>query len=128
LRDALDRCALCGAGGRPLPSTVLSLAHDIASAMMHLHAEGIVHGDVKAANVLLTSSTSGGAERDWSRMGLLPPAFLTAKVADFGKLYGGSTSVVSSGVRMLESCHCVCGLHVMIFVLPLRSVDYRASA
>jgi len=84
LRDALDRGALCGPEGRPLPSTVLSLAHDIVSAMMHLHAEGIVHGDVKAANVLLTSSSSGMAERDWGALGLQQPAYLTAKVADFG--------------------------------------------
>jgi serine/threonine protein kinase len=88
LRDALDCNLLSKPGSFLAPSTVLALAHDIAAAMLHLHCEGIVHGDLKAGNVMLTSSSSssGGAGglpsvRMWSAAG---EKALTAKVADFG--------------------------------------------
>ncbi|MEW5313558.1 MAG: hypothetical protein WDW38_005116 [Sanguina aurantia] len=54
--------------------SVLLTALDIARAMAHLHAEGILHGDLKASNVLLKS---GGSSEEDSRG-------FTAKVADFG--------------------------------------------
>jgi serine/threonine protein kinase len=90
LRDALDCNLLSKPGGFLAPSTVLALAHDIAAAMLHLHCEGIVHGDLKAGNVMLTSSSSsssgtGGllSVRMWSASSPGDKA-LTAKVADFG--------------------------------------------
>jgi serine/threonine protein kinase len=79
LRDALDRSLLSGISGWPLPAVVLSLAHDVASALLHLHEGGIVHGDIKASNVLLTWAGAGGlkaAGLQWNSV--------TAKVADFG--------------------------------------------
>ena len=79
LRDALDRGQLSGIAGYPLPALVLSLAHDVASALLHLHEGGIVHGDIKASNVLLTGAGADGmkaAGMQWSSV--------TAKVADFG--------------------------------------------
>ena len=80
MREALDRQLLCGINGWPLPALVLSLAHDVASALLHLHEQGIVHGDIKSANVLLTG---GGAEG--LGHGAVPQwRDVTAKVADFG--------------------------------------------
>jgi serine/threonine protein kinase len=80
LREAFDRQLLSGVNGWPLPAVVLSLAHDVASALLHLHEQGIVHGDIKAANVLLTGvgmeELSGGSVVQWRHV--------TAKVADFG--------------------------------------------
>ncbi|PNH11049.1 putative serine/threonine-protein kinase, partial [Tetrabaena socialis] len=38
---------------------MLAVAYDVASALLHLHTHGIVHGDVKACNVLLTSGSGG---------------------------------------------------------------------
>ncbi|PNH11050.1 putative serine/threonine-protein kinase [Tetrabaena socialis] len=40
---------------------MLAVAYDVASALLHLHTHGIVHGDVKACNVLLTSGSGGRA-------------------------------------------------------------------
>lgn len=48
VRDALDCGLLCSPGSYMAPSAVLELAHDVAAAMLHLHSEGIVHGDLKA--------------------------------------------------------------------------------
>jgi serine/threonine protein kinase len=83
--------------------TVLALGLDIARAMLHLHTEGIVHGDLKMGNVLLKSSQATGAaaglrtgsgSSSRSRGGggggnLVVPVvpekeLLVAKVADFG--------------------------------------------
>ncbi|KAG2495033.1 hypothetical protein HYH03_006965 [Edaphochlamys debaryana] len=46
-----------GASGRPRwrYGLVLQVAYDVASGLMHLHSYDIVHGDVKAGNVLLSS-------------------------------------------------------------------------
>ena len=75
----LDRGQLSGIAGYPLPALVLSLAHDVASALLHLHEGGIVHGDIKASNVLLT-----GAGADGMTAGGMQWSSVTAKVADFG--------------------------------------------
>jgi len=81
LRDALDCGLLAKPGGFLAPSAVLTLAHDIAAAMLHLHSEGIVHGDLKAGNVMLTSCGASSSEglsgaRIWAATGGRP---LTAK-------------------------------------------------
>jgi serine/threonine protein kinase len=70
----------------------LCLAHDVACALLHLHSEGIIHGDVKAANVLLACAPGDVAEALPRRAALWraaaalggPANQLTAKVADFG--------------------------------------------
>jgi serine/threonine protein kinase len=49
LRDALDCGLLSRPGGFLQPSSVLTLAHDVAAAILHLHSEGIVHGDLKVS-------------------------------------------------------------------------------
>ena len=101
LRDALDCGLLTRPGSFLAPSAVLALAHDVASAMLHLHSEGIVHGDLKAGNVMLTST--GGSTgssglpsvRMWATGSDRP---LTAKVADFG-LVGGKEGEKGEGER-----------------------------
>ncbi|KAF6253981.1 hypothetical protein COO60DRAFT_363306 [Scenedesmus sp. NREL 46B-D3] len=81
LRDALDCGVLSKPGSYLAPSVVLTLAHDIAAAMLHLHSEGIVHADLKAANVMLTN---GGDNANGTWAAASGALRMTAKVADFG--------------------------------------------
>ncbi|KAF6240407.1 kinase-like domain-containing protein [Scenedesmus sp. NREL 46B-D3] len=82
LREALDHKMVLrnGSAGYLQPTIMLSLAHDIAAALLHLHSEGVVHGDLKAANVLLTRGGEDVGGLWAASMGYR----VTAKVADFG--------------------------------------------
>jgi hypothetical protein len=52
LRTALDHKLLIDrTTGLPALECVLFLAHDVACAMIHLHSEHLLHGDLKASNV-----------------------------------------------------------------------------
>ncbi|KAG2450347.1 hypothetical protein HYH02_004852 [Chlamydomonas schloesseri] len=70
LREALDMGVFFGSAGLNYPA-ILDTAADVAKAMLHLHLNDVLHGDLKADNVMLKSC--GGVGR-----GVL------AKVADFG--------------------------------------------
>ncbi|KAG2431643.1 hypothetical protein HYH02_013220 [Chlamydomonas schloesseri] len=68
---------LGGAGGRHVSCPLgyleaLDNVLDVARAMLHMHSENIVHGDLKARNILLKSGASGDGRT------------YVAKVADFG--------------------------------------------
>jgi len=79
LRHNLDSKSLCSKG-EPLPNVGLMtmLAHDVACGLQHIHWQNIVHGDIKALNVLLCSSTRKAPIADTR----LPKVI--AKVSDFG--------------------------------------------
>jgi serine/threonine protein kinase len=52
LREALDKRRLLQPGQtRVAPAAAILLLRDVAAAMLHLHSEGVIHGDLKAANV-----------------------------------------------------------------------------
>ena len=59
----------------PPAGTALTLAHDVAMGMSFIHTRDVVHGDLKAANVLLVRRDASDATADCACM---------AKVADFG--------------------------------------------
>ncbi|KAF6261882.1 hypothetical protein COO60DRAFT_712878 [Scenedesmus sp. NREL 46B-D3] len=104
LRCAIDACLLDDRlTNRPNYATALSLALGVARAMQHLHSEGVIHGDLKAANVLLkmelagnpaaaaAAGASSGAARRHSDGGdkqqqqqQQQQSAIVAKVADFG--------------------------------------------
>ncbi|KAG2483185.1 hypothetical protein HYH03_017920 [Edaphochlamys debaryana] len=83
---------------RPRPalrySLMLALAADTASALLHLHANGIVHGDVKASNVLLKSGA--GAGRTPSSTGAS-----TGRAASTGPTATQSTGVPTSSTPLV---------------------------
>ncbi|KAG2450299.1 hypothetical protein HYH02_004806 [Chlamydomonas schloesseri] len=70
LRDALDGDAFLTPAGVNYRG-VLDTAADVAKAMLHLHLNDVLHGDLKARNVMLKNS--GGEGRG-----------VICKVADFG--------------------------------------------
>ncbi|KAG2426117.1 hypothetical protein HYH02_014872 [Chlamydomonas schloesseri] len=71
LRDALDAGAFFSAEGLNYLA-ILDTAADVAKALLHLHLNDVLHGDLKATNVMLKSS-GGDSGRG-----------VVAKVADFG--------------------------------------------
>ncbi|KAK2079670.1 hypothetical protein QBZ16_002065 [Prototheca wickerhamii] len=81
LRDAIERGALLGPDDAPDLGAVLTTATEIAGALSYLHANGVIHGKLTAANVLLTSSLQD--RRRW-----------VSKLSDFGltRLGGGAES------------------------------------
>ncbi|KAG2496757.1 hypothetical protein HYH03_005166 [Edaphochlamys debaryana] len=91
LRSCIDATAVGSvAGGGASALCALSLAMDVACGMAHIHSQNIVHGDLSAGNVLLSSNTAsegaiGGAEGSALHplRGLWRPP-VVAKVADFG--------------------------------------------
>jgi hypothetical protein len=58
LQEVLLRSA--GGGGAPPPlAWRLSAVHQVAAGLAHLHARRVAHGDLKPANVMLTSPETG---------------------------------------------------------------------
>ena len=64
---------------------MLSLAADVVEGMAYLHSKGVIHGDLKTANILLKTLTIGATAR------------VIAKIADFG------TSVLLQGDSEVKS-------------------------
>ncbi|KAG2489904.1 hypothetical protein HYH03_011706 [Edaphochlamys debaryana] len=79
-------------------SLMLALAADTASALLHLHANGIVHGDVKASNVLLKSGAGAGRTPS-TGTGIAPTASTgtTAGVVTSPGISTGGTGAGSAG-------------------------------
>ena len=83
LQDALDKNLLraklaSGEYGPDLP-VIVHTAWEVASALHYLHSQGIIHGDLTAWNIMLSSvagTVSSGSEPGRSNF--------IAKVADFG--------------------------------------------
>lgn len=73
LWDAVQRgdFRVQGKGKKVQYGKVIEVALEVAFAMQHLHEVGIVHGDLKAQNVMLQGSKSSSKN-------------FVAKVGDFG--------------------------------------------
>ncbi|WIA09457.1 hypothetical protein OEZ85_008858 [Tetradesmus obliquus] len=76
LQDAVDRGWLREGPAGPVSTLkLLATAAEIAAGMLHLHSQGIVHGDLSGFNVLLSSADPSAA---------VGQRGFVAKVADFG--------------------------------------------
>ncbi|KAG2488832.1 hypothetical protein HYH03_012631 [Edaphochlamys debaryana] len=76
MHEDLDK-TLCRSRGRPLPpDLVRCVAWQLLGALEHCHAHGVIHRDVKPANVLLDRRHSNGSGGD-----TLP---VVVKLCDFG--------------------------------------------
>ncbi len=71
LRNMLDEGLMLTSDGRINYMGMLELCAGIANGMLHLHQQNIVHGDLKAMNVLLHTT-------------LNEPCGVQPKLADFG--------------------------------------------
>ena len=69
-----------GQFGEPVVTAIIETALDVAKAMVHMHAAGVLHSDLKARNIMLkTTGMEGkgfvGKVRDRLSFGLAAPYF-----------------------------------------------------
>eukprot|EP00878_Enallax_costatus_P001012 GHUV01001146.1.p1 GENE.GHUV01001146.1~~GHUV01001146.1.p1 ORF type:complete len:510 (+),score=107.78 GHUV01001146.1:223-1530(+) len=118
LKDAVTSGKL-GLRNRIETGQLLSRLLDTAKGMAYLHAKGIMHGDLKAGNVLLQNLHGGGDQ--------------VAKISDFGLaavLVDGAThrSTASMGTithmapEVLRSGHVSCAADVYSFAIMMWEV------
>jgi serine/threonine protein kinase len=77
LQDAVDRGWLREGPAGPVSALkLLATAAEIAAGMLQLHSRGIIHGDLSAFNVLLSSADPAAA---------VGQRGFVAKIGDFGE-------------------------------------------
>ncbi|HEX4682656.1 MAG TPA: serine/threonine-protein kinase [Gemmatimonadaceae bacterium] len=81
--------------GRLQPHTLAGYLHDVASALAHAHARGIVHRDIKAENILIDRATGRALVTDFGIARLADAQPLTATGQLLGTVYYVSPEQVS---------------------------------
>ncbi|RIX28277.1 serine/threonine-protein kinase [Amnibacterium setariae] len=106
------------AGGPVPPAELADVAVDVADGLVHLHALGIVHRDVKPGNVLLAGDDGGRTRAKLTDFGLakllesastrtagllLGTARYLSPEQAYGRTVGAASDVYSLGLALLEA-------------------------
>ncbi|ERS97362.1 serine/threonine protein kinase [Sporothrix schenckii ATCC 58251] len=122
-RDCFDSDDATGSKQLPV-SAALAILSGVASAVAHLHARGIAHGDLYAHNILVARGGSGNGKEDKDTT--------HAILSDFGAatLYGSGSSQGESeanDLASLEKLEVLAFAHLVEDVLGLMSEDGSSS-
>ena len=93
--DGESLAAHVRAQGQLSPRVVAGWLHDVAAALVHAHARGIVHRDIKAENILIERSTARALVTDFGIARLADAQPLTATGQLLGTVYYVSPEQVS---------------------------------
>jgi serine/threonine protein kinase len=93
--DGESLAAHVRAAGQLPPRIVAGCLHDVASALAHAHARGIVHRDIKAENILIDRATGRALVSDFGIARLADAQPLTATGQLLGTVYYVSPEQVS---------------------------------
>mmetsp|Transcript_6627 Transcript_6627/g.14441 ORF Transcript_6627/g.14441 Transcript_6627/m.14441 type:complete len:525 (+) Transcript_6627:66-1640(+) len=102
LQEALQTVKLLPPGAKPQLSRLswaqrTKIAKDVASGMLHLHSQRLVHRDLKTQNILLLRSIESLADEPHAKVGDFGMARV---VEEQGKTTGVMTSTVGSWIYM----------------------------
>jgi eukaryotic-like serine/threonine-protein kinase len=126
LKDRLT--ALRIKGERLSPGEVLALTKELASALDHAHANGLVHRDVKPANILLRETATGGCEAiltDFGIAKMLEGVQLTQTGLSMGTPDYMSPEQASGGAITPQTD--VYALGIVVFEMLTNQLPFRAD-